>query len=253
MAKQLLIYSKAQAVSSQRHRNWTVKAGHTFEFARDVNSVPLTAVEIPPAANEYPVVFAGEGDNIMPVAIMGMRDNENLYVNVEGQFEGKYVPAFLRRYPFVFSSTDAGDNFTLCIDEEFSGCAENGPGERLFDSEGEQTQYLKNVLGFLKEYQLQFARTQAFCRKLNELGLLESMGAEVSRGDGSKMTLTGFKAINHDKLKALPGDQLEALAKTDGLELAYMHLFSLRHFTSMAARVPAPVKAETKTEEKAEA
>lgn len=59
------------------------------------------------------------------------------------------MPAFLRRYPFVFSSNDDASTFTLCIDEEFDGLNQDGRGERLFDSEGERTQYLQNVLGFL--------------------------------------------------------------------------------------------------------
>ena len=50
---------------------------------------------------------------------------------------------------------------------------QKGLGERLFDSEGEQTQYLGGVLEFLKAYQVQFQRTEALCRKLNELELQE--------------------------------------------------------------------------------
>jgi len=202
-----------------------------------VNSIPLTAVEFPHAAEEFPIVFAGEGENIMPVAIMGIRDDENLFVTEQGEMDAKYTPAFLRRYPFVFSSSDEGDNFTLCIDETFEGCNQDNRGERLFDSQGEQTTYLKNVLEFLKEYQIQFARTQAFCKKLNEFELLEPMGAEFDTA-GRKMTLTGFMAVNRDKLKNLPGEKLAELAKTDGLELAFLSLQSLRNFTPMANRIP---------------
>ena len=244
MTKQLLIYDEAQHVSSDRHREWSVKAGVDYSFAADVNSVPLTAIEFPNASIEYPVVFAGEGDSVMPVAVMGIRDAENLFIDADGKVNAKYTPAFLRRYPFVFSSTDAGDNFTLCIDEAFAGCNQDNIGERLFDSEGAQTQYLNNVLDFLKDYQVHFARTQAFCKKLNEFELLEPMGAEFTPADGKKMTLTGFMAINREKLKALSGDQLADLAKTDGLELAYIHLQSLRNFTSMANKTTHSVSAD---------
>ena len=244
MTKQLLIYTQAEALSSERHREWSVKAGDDYAFCKETNSVPLTAVEFPNAADEFPIVFAGEGDNIMPVAVMGVRDNENLYVNDAGQIEASYVPAFLRRYPFVFSSNDAGDNFTLCIDETFSGCNQDNRGERLFDADGEQTQYLKNVLEFLKEYQVHFNRTQAFCNKLKELDLLEPMGAQFTPPEGQKLTLTGFMAINREKLKQLPSEELSALAKSDGLELAYVHLQSLRNFTSMINKIPAVAQTE---------
>ena len=238
MSKQLLIYSRAQAVNSQRHREWSVKAGDNFGFAKDVNSTPLTAVEFVAAASEYPIVFAGESGQIMPLVVMGGRDQENLYIDDDGQLDANYVPAFLRRYPFVFSSQDDGQNFTLCIDETFDGCNQDNIGERLFDAEGEKTQYLDSVLEFLKEYQLHFARTQAFCKKLEELELLEPMGAEFTpAGSDQKITLTGFSAVNRQKLKALPAGELEALVKNDGMELIFMHLQSLRNFNVMLGKV----------------
>lgn len=237
MSKQLLIYSRAQAVNSQRHREWSVKAGDNFEFARDVNSVPLTAVEFVTASSEYPIVFAGSEDQLMPLVVMGVRDKENLFITEDGKIDAQYVPAFLRRYPFVFSSQDEGKNFTLCIDETFDGCNQDNLGERLFDSEGEQTQYLNNVLEFLKEYQLHFARTQAFCKKLQELELLEPMGAQFTPPQGEKVTLTGFYAVNRKKLKELPAEQMEQLVKNDGMELIFLHLYSLRNFNSMLSKI----------------
>lgn len=238
MSKQLLIYSRAQAVNSQRHREWSVRAGDSYAFAKDVNSVPLTAVEFVAAASEYPIVFAGEAGQVMPLVVMGVRDQENLFIDDQGKLDATYVPAFLRRYPFVFSSQDDGKNFTLCIDETFDGCNQDNLGERLFDSEGEQTQYLNNVLEFLKEYQLHFARTQAFCKKLEELELLEPMGAQFTpAGSDNKITLTGFSAINRQKLKELPATELEQLVKNDGMELIFLHLNSLRNFNSMLGKV----------------
>ncbi len=245
MAKQLLIYGEAQAVNKHKHRDWSVKAGEDFGFARELNSVPLTAVEFIPASADFAIVFAGEGENIVPVAVLGVREQQNLFVDGEGKFDARYVPAFLRRYPFVFSSSDDGQNFTLCIDEAFAGCNQDNRGERLFDSDGEQTQYLSNVLTFLKEYQVHFNRTRAFCQKLKELDLLEPMGAEFSApGSTDKQTLTGFMVINRTKLKALDGEQLSLLAKTDALELAYVHLQSLRNLSALLGRIDAaPAKA----------
>ena len=228
MEKQLLIYGKAQPVSSQRHKDWTVKRDDDYSFASDVNSVPLMAVEFTSAAPEYPVVFAGQDNNIMPVVILGVREQENLYLDENGKITAKYVPAFLRRYPFVFSSVDDGNNFTLCIDESYSGCHQDGVGERLFDADGEQTQYLKNVLEFLKEYQSHFNRTQAFCRKLKELDLLEPVGAKLTRPEGEQYTLTGFMAVNREKLKELEGEQLAELARTDALARTEMLQLVLR-------------------------
>jgi hypothetical protein len=252
MSKQLLVYSNASALSRTRHREWSVKSGLDYSFAKEVNSVPLTAIEFPSAAGEYPIVFAGDQDNIMPVAVMGLRSDENLFIDAAGKLNANYTPAFLRRYPFVFSSSDDGDNFTLCLDESFAGCNQKNIGERLFDGEGEQTQYLKNILEFLKEYQVHFTRTEIFCKKLQEFDLLQPMGAEFSPGDGAKLTLSGFMAIDRDKLKALSSDQLQELVQSDGLELAYIHLQSLKNFTTMLPRLPTNAAESSASENKAD-
>ncbi len=233
MPKQLLIYENAKPITKTNHKDLYVKTGKNFKFAKDINSVPITAVEFPHAAMSYPVVFAGKDDELISVVIMGVRENENLFVSENGEINAKYIPAFLRRYPFVFSSTDKGANFTLCIDESFEGCNKAGMGERLFDSAGEQTLYLKNVLEFLKEYQAHFARTKAFCKKLMELKILEPMTAQFKPENGAPLSLSGFMAVNREKLKNLTGEQLQEMLKSDELELLYIHLQSMRNFASM--------------------
>ena len=243
MSTQLLIYNKAVPVNKKQHTDLYVKTGSNFSFAEKINSTPLMAVEFPNAASEYTIVFTGNDKEILPAVILGSQNDENLYYSAD-KWNAEYVPAFIRRYPFVFSSADKGDTFTLCIDEEFSGCNAEGRGERLFDTDGEQTQYLSNVVNFLKEYQSHFKRTQLFCKKLVELELLEPMGAKFTSPDGTQRSLTGFMAINRDKLKALSGDQLAELAKTDGLELAYLHLQSIRNLSKLAKSEPASQEIE---------
>ena len=175
----------------------------------------------------------------MPAAILGVQQDRNLYVSSEGQWQGRYIPAFVRRYPFVFSGSEDGSTFTLCVDKEFKGLNEDGRGERLFDEAGEKTEYLDKMLNFLQEYQLQFQRTQAFCEKLKQLDLLESMQAQISLPSGNQQSLTGFQVISRDRLKALDGEQLAELGKTDALELAYLQLQSMNNFSVMAERAGA--------------
>lgn len=233
MAKQALLYEKAVPISKERHSVWSVKVSNDYAFAKSVNSVPLTGVEFLNAADEYAIVFAGTDEAVMPLVILGVSQDQNLYVSEEGAWNAKYVPAFIRRYPFVFSSSDDGTTFTLCIDESFSGCNQDGRGERLFDTDGERTQYLSNVLNFLQQYQAHFRRTQIFCNKLKELDLLEPMQAQFTNVDGEARYLTGFMAISRDKLKALPDDKLVEMFRADELELAYLHLHSMRNFGRM--------------------
>lgn len=236
MTKQLLIYEQVVPLSRQPHGDWSVKLGTDYKFAQQVNSVPLMAVEFENAAAEYPIVFTEAGEDVLPSIILGL-EQDNLFLTEAGGWSAKYIPAFIRRYPFVFSKNDDADRFTLCIDEEFEGFNQEGRGERLFDSQGEQTQYLKSVLTFLQEYQRHFQITQAFCQKIKELDLLEPMQAQFKRPTGEQRSLTGFSAISRERLKKLSGDQLVDLMQTGQLDLLYWHLQSMQNFSLMSERV----------------
>ena len=163
----------------------------------------------------------------MPAIVLGVRDGENLYVGENGRWQGKYIPAFVRRYPFVFSQDKDGKNFILHVDERFEGMNEAGRGERLFNSDGAHTQYFKSILTFLQDYQARFQRTKAFCRRLEDLKLLQPMQAQFNLNTGEQRTLSGFMTIDREKLKALSGDVLAEMARRDELECAYLHLASI--------------------------
>lgn len=236
MSVQLLFYNQAVPVNSERHRDLFVKTGNTYAFAAKVNAVPVMAVEFRAAAMEYPIVFAGDGDVLLPVAVLGTMRDRNDFLDADGRWLGRYVPAYVRRYPFVFASGDDGNAFTLCVDEGFAGCNREGRGERLFDADGERTQYLNGVLGFVSEYQGQFLRTRAIAERLRTLGLLEPMTAQFRLPDGSTGSLTGFQGVNRERLKALAPEQLAELARGDELELIYLHLASMHCFGVLAER-----------------
>lgn len=239
MPAQMLIYESAAPVSLGRHGQWSVEVGADYAFSKHVNSIPLMAVEFPNAASEYSIVFAGTEEAVVPAVILGMRNDENLYLAEQGGWKAKYVPAFVRRYPFVFSTSEDGKTFTLCIDETFSGFNQKGRGEPLFDADKKPSPYVARVLKFLEQYQIEFRRTQAFCKKLAELKLLEPMRAQASLGSGEKLSLGGFMAVNRDRVKALAADKLAELAKSDELELLYLHLHSMRNFSDMGSRLAA--------------
>jgi hypothetical protein len=248
VAKQLLIYESAVPVSAARHFDFCVEPSDTFAFSAGVNAVPLTAVEFPRAAVEYAIVFTAEGDDVMPAVILGVNNSQNLFLSPDARWTADYIPAFIRRYPFVFSSRE-GKTLTLCIDEAHPGVNREGKGNALFDADRKPTPYVDKVFEFLKEYQIQFERTRAFGRRIKELQILEPMQATVTTSEGEKSTLGGFLGVSREKLRQLGGEQLEKLVKTDELELLYLHLASLRNFTDFKDRItaPAPAKAETKS------
>ena len=241
MTKQLLFYENVVPLSAQRHRNWALETRTDYEFAGHTNSVPLAAAEFPAAVSEYVIVFTGTGEVVNPVVILGLNPDENLYLEKQGKWDARYIPAFVRRYPFVFSENKAEGKFTLCIDEQYAGWSHKGHGKGLFDSNAERTKYLNKTLKFMQDYQVQYSRTQAFCQKLRALDLLEPMTARFKLPSGDKAALTGFMAVDREKLNALPGEKLAELARTGELELIYIHLQSLRNIPLVAARGSADV------------
>lgn len=244
---QLLFYENVAPVSPQRHGELSIERAD-FGFAAHVNSVPLMAVEMTAAASEYTIVFAGNEEAVAPVVILGLEGTKNEYVDEDGKWTADYIPAFVRRYPFVFSQQE--NTYTLCVDESWNGCNKDGKGDRLFDDKGERTEYLSRMLKFLEESQAHFVRTQTYCKHLKEMDLLEPMKADFTLPGGEKKSLGGFMAVNREKLRNLAPEKLAELAKTDELELTYIHMLSMNNFRRVlerTAKAAAP-KAEKKAE-----
>lgn len=244
MSKQLLIYESAVPVSAARHARHSVAPAPDFAFSAEVNAVPLMAVEFLRAATEYAIVFTQAGDEVVPAVVLGVRGNQNLYLSADSKWQAEYIPAFIRRYPFVFSNSADGKTLTLCIDESHPGVNTEGRGERLFADDGKPSAYTERVLKFLQEYQAHFERTRTFCKRVKELGLLEPMQAQVTTPKGEKLTLNGFLSVSREKLRALSGESLATLAKTDELELLYLQLHSMRNFNEVKDKLIGTLKEE---------
>lgn len=238
MSKQLLIYNNIQPVSSEQHRNWAIQM-NDHAFARELNSVPLLATEIASVARELPVIFAKTQDEggFVPLAVMGLKKGQNLLLDDNQRLKLRHVPGFIRRYPFAFANDGQSENFTLCIDDQYEGWSQDGTqGKRLFTDEGEQTDNLKGVMEFLKDYQYRAELTNVFCKRLAELELLEPMEANIKLKNGAEgggFNLTGFYVVNREKLKALKDEDVLELFKKDGLELIFSHLQSMQNLNAL--------------------
>jgi hypothetical protein len=236
MSKQLLIYESAVPVTAMRHSRTSFEPLANYGFSAGINAVPLMLVEFMLAATEYAIVFTAAGDDVLPAAVLGVRADQNLYLSADAQWQAKYVPAFIRRYPFVFSASEDKKTLTLCIDESHPGFNSEDRGQRLFGDDGKPTAYVQQVLKFLQDYQAHFERTRAFGKRLKELNLLEPMQAQVTTPAGDKLSLGGFLTVTRNRLRTLGSDALAALAKTDELEMLYLHLYSLRNFNEVKDR-----------------
>ena len=223
-----LFYKKVVPLNKKKHTNLYIEPVDDFKHTKDTNSIYVAAVEFSRACREYTIVFGKGPDNsIFPVVLLGLKPKQNLYLGKKGEWLAKYVPAYIRRYPFILANNTASDNnFAVCIDEGYSGFNHNKKGQRLFTDKGQDSAMLKQAIDFLKDYQTHVQITTVFCNNINKLGLLEPMQATIEKS-GKKEVVGGFLCVNRTKLKALPPDMIVNLLKSDQMELIFSHLASL--------------------------
>lgn len=231
-------YRKIVALNAGMHRNLKFAADETtFAFAGDTTAVLLAGVEFAEAGREYPVVFVrGQDGRMRPVALLGVREGENLFVDGRGRWDARYIPAFVRRYPFVMAEGDAPGQLVVCIDEKCPALNMNR-GELLIDAAGKLQPRMNEVMQFLQNFQQEFARTELIARQLDELGLFVQQGARFDTPAGETFQLNDFYLIDEAKFGRLADDQLPPLFRSGALGLAYLHLASLGNMRKLLDRV----------------
>lgn len=232
-------YEKPVALDRGKHRRLKVRATGSFAFAGKANSLYLAGVEFNEACKEFAIVFTRVGGGrTVPVAMLGLRSRENLFVDTEGKWDAGYIPAFVRRYPFVLAELPGRTDLAVCVDEAFAGLNAT-EGEALFDAAGHDTQFLRNALDFLGRYQAEYLRTEAFCQRLEQAGLLMEMNAKADLADGRSFTINGLLIVDEKKLLALPDATALALFRAGELHLISMHLLSLSNMQKLVDRMAA--------------
>jgi hypothetical protein len=226
----LMFYKKLVPLNKNQHRNHSFKKFDDLGFAAQTQTVILTGSEFPEACKEYPIVFLKtSGGSMMPVALLSFRVNENLYVSEDGKWNSRYIPAYVRRYPFIFFEASA-EKFVVGIDEGCSAISDTGEGDRLFDDQGESSAFVNNMIQFMKDYQVDFLRTRTFMDRLQQLDILKEQNAQFTTNDGAEFFVNGIWMVDESKLTALSDDNLLQLLKTGDLGRIYAHLISMSNF-----------------------
>ncbi|EHH09192.1 SapC family protein [Mesorhizobium amorphae] len=183
-----LFYSRPEALNPVRHGSLGLTARADFDFARSAHAIPVVASEMPAAMRSYPIVFIGAGK--APVIITGLRQNENLFVDADGRWtEPHYVPAYVRRYPFVLADeTTTTGRLTLCVDRAservvdqlLAPFREDGGRIAPFFNGTEAADATKQALTFCNQFQADFNATRAMIDKIDAHGLF---APRQSKGD----------------------------------------------------------------------
>lgn len=237
---EVLFYERPVPLNRTQHKDLRLKGIPSLKFAATAHSVPLTGAEFPIAARDLPILFAGQSiEDAGPMALLGLRQNENLLVDGNGQWAANvYVPAFVRRYPFILAEKPAGsegDDFTVFLDEAYEGFGSD-EGDRLFKEDGSDSEMLANAVGFLGEFQQHVARTQWFMEQLRKHQLLEPRNVRLEK-DGHSINLNGLFVVNEEKLRQLDEKTAHEFLREGVLGWIYAHLLSLPNIDRLAQRL----------------
>lgn len=227
----VLFYNKPEPLNFAAHGKLGVKQiDQPFGFLRSAHAVPLTITEFGIAATSYPIIFVG--DDNTPVAVMGVRQGQNLYVSDTGHTEANYyVPAFVRRYPFVFAADNAKDQLLLCVDSQ-APMVSDTPDIPFFDGEV-PSKFTNDAIEFCKEFERQRQGTTNFNTLMKKHDLLEpksiSFQPRNNQGEpvGDPQKIADYMAVSEEKLNALPEGAFEELRKAGAIGAIYAHLVSL--------------------------
>ena len=239
----VMFYEKPVLLNREAHKAKKIAPSASFAFSGKANSLYLAGVEFIEACKEYPIVFTQVGgDKIVPVAMLGLREGENLYVAADGKWSAGYIPAFVRRYPFVLAELE-GQQMGVCIDEAYSGLNEKD-GEALFDDKGGNTPFLQNALDFLNRYQVEYMRTDRFCQRLKDAGLLMEMNAKADLFDGTSFMVNGLMIVDERKLLQLSDKDALEIFRSGELSWVYAHLVSLSNMNRLVDKLADHKRAE---------
>jgi hypothetical protein len=229
-----LFYGKPRAVLAERHGNMSLTPTSDFSFAGTTNSVPVVATELPMVCKHYPILFT---DGALPqmVALLGLRASENLMVDDKGNWApGTYVPAYVRRYPFIFFENEEKSQYTLCVDEDAKTVVEGT--ENPFFVDGAPSKMTQSALDFCRDYQAHYAATAEFLKAITEAGLLVENRADATLADGRKLSLSGFKVIDEARFNELDDETFLAWRKRGWLHLVYCHFISNGNWSTLVER-----------------
>ncbi|MHA3841639.1 SapC family protein [Sphingomonas aestuarii] len=233
-----ILYNDLMPLSSVDHADYRVRAVEKAPQLAKIHAVPLTVEEFPLVQRRMPIVFS-EGDDAIPLVLMGLNEGVNTFIDDEGALieQDVYVPAYIRRYPYMLARLRPdSEEMSLCFDPTADSIGAFSEGEALF-SDGQPTEVVQNILKFSEQFEQAGQRTAQFMKELRDAELL--MAGEVAitvPGQEQPFIYRGFQMVNEEKLRDMRGDQLRKMNQNGMLPLIYAHLMSLSQMSEVFNR-----------------
>ena len=233
-----LFFKEPLPLQKADHGGLALRRDAGFGFAAEAHAIPLLAEEFLRAASDYPILFGEEADPL-PLVAVGLTRGRNLFVDAAGKWApGAYVPAYVRRYPFVSGRVEGREDMVLMADLG-SGllveAAADPSAEALFQ-DGEPSGITTKAQEFCLAFEQQLQTTRGFMAALKAQDLLVPKEINLTLPDGSSHKIAGLLIVDEAKFNALPdGVALDWRAK-GYLGAVYAHMVSLGNFNSLMHR-----------------
>ncbi|HYB11616.1 MAG TPA: SapC family protein [Alphaproteobacteria bacterium] len=226
-----LFYKDPRPLDPTRHGRLSLKSEIDLGFTRQTNAVPLNITEFGVAARFFPIVFVREPIP-MALAVLGMRKDQNLFVDEFGRWQrGCYIPAYVRRYPFIFFESEDGQRLSLCVDETSNALIESD-ARPLFKN-GQASDAARGAFEFCAAFHREHTLTRAFVSKLVASDLLMAGQAKASLKSGEQLALSGFEVVDARKFNALSDEAFVAFRRDAGLAGIYSHLIAQSNWDAL--------------------
>jgi len=229
------MYQNLEIVNKENHKNQSVREIKDFSYAKNIMNAPITIAEFFEACKNYPIFFAKDKDNKWFASVLlGYKQGENLFIDEKGVWkELHYIPAFVRTYPFILVNQENQKDLVIAIEKDFLTDEENP--KKLFDTEGNNSEFLNSALNFLNQYYADSISTTQFIKQLEDWELLEEKIATVVNNKSEKFNLNGFFVINEEKLKHLSKKKKDDICAKNAYSLITAHLISLSNIQKLGA------------------
>ncbi len=235
-----VLYSRLEPINVQQHGKMKIRRLETAPVVGKAHAIPATVDEFALLQRHFPIVFS-VGDQPIPLALMGLHEGVNAFLDEKGvvrdQSSSIYIPAYIRRYPFLLARlSPESDELSLCFDPDSGVIGDFDEGEPLFDGD-QPSETTKAVLQFCEQFETAGQRTAAFVDELKKAELL--MDGEVAiqpEGAEQPFVYRGFQMVDEEKLREFRGDELRKMNQNGMLPLIYAHLFSLTQIRDVFSR-----------------
>jgi len=232
----MFLFDKPELLSKEEHGDIGVgRPDKIYGFCDKVRAIPITIGEVTSVMRDYPIVFLSE-ENPMLLAITGIIDEVNLYVDENGNWEEHvYVPGYVRRYPFGVAAESGSDRMAIVIDRAFTGFREDGE-QKLFNGD-DVSEFTNQAIEFTKAFEQDRAQTERACEVLKQYNLLSGQSAQYTpAGTSEQKTFAQYYGIDEEKLQSLSDDQFLELRKSNLLPVVYSQLMSQGNWRSLMLR-----------------